>query len=68
MVWFWVPPGFVAYTKDLECLIESHHLIHHLYAHDTQLINDVRIVESRVTIDCMQQCIEEIRDVPDSGR
>jgi hypothetical protein len=44
----------------LESLIKRHYLGHHLYANDTQLIDGARILEIGVTIDCLQQCIEEI--------
>jgi hypothetical protein len=56
------PQEFNAYTEDLESLIKSHHLGHHLYADDTQLIDGARIVEIEVRIDRLQQCIEAIHD------
>ena len=51
---------FIAYTDNLECLIDRHHLGHHLYADYTQLIDGVRIAEINATIDRLQLCMEDI--------
>ena len=54
------PQGFIAYTEDLACLIDRHELGRHLYADDAQLIGSARPAEINVSIDRMQQCIEDI--------
>jgi len=54
------PEELTAYTEDLDDLISRHHLSRHLYADDTQHIDGVRIVEISVTIERLQQCVEEI--------
>ena len=54
------PQEFIVYTDNLECLIDRHHLGHYLYADDTKLTDGVRTVEISVTIDRLQQCIEDI--------
>ena len=58
------PEEFIAYTEDLDDLIERHHLSRYLYADDTQLIDGVRIVEISVAIERLQQldpCAVEFR-------
>jgi len=66
-VYFSVPQGsvlgpeeFTAYTGDLDDLTSRHHLSSYLYADDMQLIDGVWIVEISVTIERLQQCVEEI--------
>jgi Reverse transcriptase (RNA-dependent DNA polymerase) len=54
------PQEFIAYTEELECLIDRHCLGHHLYADDTQLIDGVRPVDIFSSVCRLQQCIEEI--------
>jgi len=54
------PEEFTSYTEDLDDLISRHHPSRHLYADDTQLIDGFRIVEISVTIERLQQCVEEI--------
>jgi len=41
-------------------LIRHHRLGHHLYADDTQLIDNVTIVDVDTSINCLQLCIEDI--------
>ena len=54
------PQEFTAYTEDLACLIHRHHLGHHLYADDTQLIDSVKIVDIGTLINRLQLCIDDI--------
>ena len=53
------PLEYIAYTDDLECLIDRPHLGHNLYADDTQPIDGVQI-KIKATIDRLQLCIEDI--------
>lgn len=55
------PQEFIAYTDDLDCLISRYQLSRHLYADDTQLIDGTTVVKIGVTIERIQQCVEEIR-------
>ena len=54
------PEEFDAYTEDPNDLVDRKHLSHHLYADDTQLTDGVGIVETSVTIEPPQQCVEEV--------
>jgi len=54
------PQEFIAYTENLECLIDRHCLGRHLYADDTQLIDGVRTVDISSSVRRLQQCIGEI--------
>jgi Reverse transcriptase (RNA-dependent DNA polymerase) len=52
--------GFIAYIDFLACLIHRHELGHQIYADDAQLIGSARLAENNLSIDRMQQCVEEI--------
>jgi len=54
------PKEFIAYTEELAELVDSYRLGHHLYADDTQLMKNTRIIDVSSTIQTLQQCIEAI--------
>jgi len=54
------PQDFIAYTEELEELIEQHLLSLQMYADDTQLIQQTSIADIGATIHRLQQCIESI--------
>jgi Reverse transcriptase (RNA-dependent DNA polymerase) len=49
------PEKFIAYSEDLECLIDRHSLGHHFYADDGVRTSDICLSIAR-----LQQCVEEI--------
>jgi len=54
------PQEFIAYTEELEELIEQHLLSLQMYADDTQLIQHTSIADVGTTIHRLEQCIESI--------
>ena len=54
------PQKFNAYTEDLANLIDDHHLDHHMYADDTQLIEHTTASDIPNAILKLQNCVESI--------
>ena len=54
------PQKFNAYTEDLANLIDDHHLDHHMYADDTQLIEYKTASDIPNAIMKLQNCVESI--------
>ena len=53
---------FNAYTEDLANLINNHHLDHHLYADDIQLIEYTTVSDIPNAVMKLQNCIESIHE------
>ena len=56
------PQKFNAYTEDLAHLIDDHHLDHHMYADDTQLIEYTTASDIPNAIMKLQNCVESIHE------
>ena len=56
------PQKFIAYTEDLAELIDEHCLNHHMYADDTQMIEQTTIPGIPGTIMKLQSCIEATQE------
>ena len=54
------PKEFIAYTEQIEEVINQHSVDHHLYADDTQLIKPAQLVDIPFVIDSLQQCVFEL--------
>jgi len=51
------PEEFIAYTDDVKDLIGRHHLSRHLYAENTQLIDEVRIIQTVTATADLSSCL-----------
>ena len=56
------PQKFIAYTEDLAELIDEYCLSHHMYADDTQMIEQTTIPGIPGTIMKLQSCIEATQE------
>ena len=56
------PQKFIAYTEDLEELIDEYCRNHHMYADDTQMIEQTTIPGIPGTIMKLQSCIEATQE------